>query len=154
VSTIATEDEATTRNEVPREWTRTPEQQRIIAEHREMVSSMYAPIDPDLAELLEGPETMGTSELAADLGYLRRTRVFQLYTEQRDLALDDQVPHPSAIPETDATAGHRGAREIRGIMRGRWAQWALQSGRFYWDPMSNNIKRQTSINHGGAPRRS
>lgn len=152
MSTVATEEKPAERT-----WTRTPEQERIVADYLAMIAEQYAGADPELVALLRDPEIVGTPEMVEMLGYSvtpksKGTRVFQLYTKARDLAADDQVPHPSAVPEADAFAGRRGAREIRGVMRGRVNYWRLQSGRWWWNPIEKTLIRQEEINVGGAPK--
>lgn len=136
---------------VTRVWTRTPEQDRMVADYLELIFDQYADADPRLYELLTDEEIVGTPEMVEMLGYTRGTRAFQLYTKARRLAAADQVPHPSAVPEADAFAGKRGPRDIRGAMVGRVRHWMLQSGRGRWDPIAGKIVPQTGINHGGAP---
>lgn len=154
MSAVATEDEVTTSEDTaPRAWTRTPEQDQVVADYQAMIKRMYKNADPDYVAELTDPTILGTPELADLLGYMRKTRVFQLYTDLRELADADQAPHPSAMPDTDAGGGHRGARQIRGIMRGRVIHWALQSGRFWYDFTTRTLRPQDGINHGGAPRR-
>jgi hypothetical protein len=121
-----------------------------------MIDEQYANADPQYRELLKDPEILGTPELVELLGYSvtpksKGTRMFQLYTKTRHLTEDDQVPHPSAVPEADATAGRRGAREIRGVMKGRAIHWMEQSGRWRWDPIQRELVLVTGINHGGRP---
>lgn len=142
-----------TEEDKPTNWTRTPEQEQIVAEHLARIARKYTGADPLLIEALTDSAIMGTPEVETELGYTRRTRVFQLYTAARDLAEIDQLPHPTAIPEIDATGGHRGTRVIRGIMRGRFVLWAFQSGRFRWDSITRTVVRQDQINHGGAPKK-
>lgn len=137
----------------PIEWIRTPKQEQVVADHLARVDRQYAGADPKLIEQLTDPTIMGTPEVERELAYKRRTRVFQLYTSARDLREMDQLPHPSAIPEIDATGGHRGVRIIRGVMRGRFILWALQSGRLRWDSVTRTIVPQDKINHGGAPKK-
>lgn len=136
-----------------RDWIRTTDQIETVAEYQAMIDDMYAGADPALLAELKNTSIFGTDELMRLFGYKRKTRVFQLYTEARDLAEAGQTPHPSAIPDADASDGHRGARPIRGVMSGRVVQWALQSGRFYWHSIDKRLAEQTAINHGGAPRR-
>lgn len=161
MNAVATTDEATTVGVTVEdgrliEWTRSDEQAQLVSDHLALVQQMYAAagLPADLVQALSDQAIYGTPELAAFFGYKRRTRVFQRYTEARDLQAADQVPHPSALPEADATGGHRGAREIRGEMAGRVRQWALQAGLHYWDPRLGREIRQESINHGGAPKQS
>jgi hypothetical protein len=135
-----------------REWVRTNEQEQTIAEFLAMVDKLYAGADPALIAELKSTATLGTDDLAALFGYKRRTRVFQLYSGSSDLAKAGQTPHPSAIPDADASDGHRGARQIRGVMRGRVMHWAMHSGRFYWNSINKRLMPQTAINHGGAPK--
>lgn len=137
------------------QWTRTAEQQRLVDEHLKIVQEQYVDMgaDPALVAILLDQRIVGTPEIEAQLGYRRKTRVFQLYSNAAQLAEDDQVPHPGAIPEPDASLGKRGARDIRGIMYGRFVEWTLQSGRKRWDPIQRQVVPQTGINHGGAPRR-
>lgn len=149
MSTPITMDEKT----APIEWIRTPEQEQIVAEHLARVARKYAGADPLLIQQLTDQTIMGTPEVERELGYKRRTRVFQLYTGARDLHDLDQLPHPSAIPQIDATGGHRGVRVIRGVMRGRFILWARQSGRLRWDSITRTIVPQDKINHGGAPKK-
>jgi hypothetical protein len=171
VSTVATMEKETTTSEddvpatdpgmsaaeaaeAPGRAIRTAEQEQTVAEFLEMVDRMYAGADPRLIAALKDTEILNTEDLAGFLGYKRKTRVFQLYTDLRELADADQVPHPSAMPDVDTVLGHRGARNIRGVMRGRVVHWALQSGRFWWDFINGRLVPQEAINHGGAPRRS
>ena len=160
MNAVATAEEATVgvtvEDDRPIEWTRSEDQTALVDAHLRMVQQMYADagLPADLVEALRDPEIFGTPELANFFGYLRRTRVFQRYTESRDLRAADQVPHPSAMPEADATGGHRGARQIRGEMAGRVLHWALQAGLHYWDPRLGRPVRQGAINHGGAPKQS
>ncbi len=137
-----------------REWVRTNEQEETVAQHLEKIDTMYAGADPALIAELKSTKTLGTDDLVRLFGYKRRTRVFQLYSDAHDLALAGQTPHPSAIPDTDASGGHRGARKIRGVMEGRVTYWAMQSGRFYWNSIQKRLMPQKAINHGGAPKRS
>lgn len=135
-------------------WTRTPQQEAIVSEYLARIAEHYATADRELVELLTDPEIVGTPEMMEMLGYSGGTRVFQLYSKARDLAEDDQVPHPSAVPDADATRGRRGAREIRGCMKGRVNYWRLQSGRWWWDSVNKVLARQDDINVGGAPKQS
>jgi hypothetical protein len=157
VSPVATEDETDTTagEEVAalREWLRTQDQEQTIAEYEAMIDKMYAGASPEMLAALKDPTIMTTEDLVTFFGYKRKTRVFQLYTDQRELAEADQTPHPSAMPDHDATGGHRGARAIRGVMKGRAVHWALQSGRFWWNAITKDLAPQEGINHGGAPRR-
>ena len=139
----------------PSTWNRTPEQQQIVDEHLARVQRQYADMnaDPRLVAMLSDTTPIGTAEIMQDMKYLRSTRVFQLYGLSEKLAAADQIPHPSAIPTTDASPGTRGANEIRGVARGRWGQWTLQSGRKRWDPIRGQIVKQTGVSHGGHPRR-
>lgn len=134
-----------------RNWVRTPEQQKLVDDHITMVREQYADADPLYLELLLDETIMGTPEIVAYLGYTGGTRAFQLYTLARTLAEAGQTPHPSAIPETDATAGKRGPRIIRGAMRGRVVEWAVQSGRKRWDSILRDVVPQEDLSHGGAP---
>lgn len=135
-----------------RDWLRTQDQEATVAEYESMIDEMYAGASPEMLAALKDQEIMSTDDLLAFFSYKRRTRVFQLYTTRRVLAEDDQVPHPSAMPDLDATGGHRGARPIRGVSKGRLIHWALQSGRFWWNAVTKQIAVQEGINHGGAPR--
>lgn len=157
MSAVATaEDETTTagEEEAERQWARTDEQNAEIAAYTAMIDRMYPNAGPDLLAALKDTTVLSTEDLVNLFGYKRKTRVFQLYTELSDLAAADQIPHPSAMPDLDATGGHRGARAIRGVMRGRVIHWALQSGRYWWDFVDQILVQQEGINHGGAPRRS
>lgn len=157
MSAVATaEDETTTagEEEAERQWSRTEEQTAEIAAYTAMIDRMYPNVGPDLLAVLKDTTVLSTEDLVALFGYKRKTRVFQLYSELADLAAGGQTPHPSAMPDLDATGGHRGARAIRGVMRGRVIHWALQSGRYWWDFVDQALVQQEGINHGGAPRRS
>jgi hypothetical protein len=140
---------------VVREWTRTPEQRAMITSYLEMIKRQYTDLGADsrLVARLTDEETIGTPEMCQMLGYEDTTRAFQLYTKQRRLAEADQVPHPSALPEADASGGKRGPRDIRGVMRGRMIHWILQSCRGRWDPILGEVVRQDGINAGGAPKK-
>lgn len=134
------------------EWIRTPQQDRIIAEYLAMIRRQYRDADPRLVELLTDVEPIGTAEQCAMLGY-EPTRAYQLHTKRRRLEKVDQLPHPSALPESDATGGMRGPRVVQGIARGRMVHWILQSCRGRWDPFTGTIVPQAGINAGGAPKR-
>lgn len=154
MSTVATaEREETTAGRI--DWSRTPEQQALIDAHIRQVQRQYIDMgaDPELVALLLDEEILGTPDVQREMGYTKKTRVFQLYAETDRRAADDQMPHPTAFPFTDASPGRRGAREIRGIMFGRFLLWAMQTGRLDWDPINKELVEQTGINHGGAPRR-
>lgn len=155
MSAVATAENETTdagQNDVPRQWTRTDDRLETVFDYLAMIDRMYADADPRLVAALKDTTIVDTDGVVAFFGYKRRTRVFQLYTDRRELAEADQVPHPSAMPDLDAVAGHRGAREIRGVMKGRLVHWALQSGRYWWDFAAGELVLQEGINHGGAPR--
>lgn len=157
VSIVATKtpDSAAAPVATDQQWTRTAEQQDLVEKHLQDVVEQYINMgaDPALVEILLDERIVGTTEIEAELEYKRKTRVFQLYSNAAQLAEDDQVPHPGAIPEPDAALGKRGARDIRGIMYGRFVEWTLQSGRKRWDSIQRKVVPQTGINHGGAPRR-
>jgi hypothetical protein len=156
VSAVATEERPDTAADenvaALREWLRTQDQEETVAQYEAMIDRMYAGASPEYIAALKDAEIMSTADLVDFLGYKRHTRVFQLYTDLRELAEADQTPHPSAMPDHDATGGHRGARAIRGVMKGRVIHWALQSGRFWWNARTKQLVPQTGINHGGAPR--
>lgn len=155
MSIVATEQPAVTDEAVtPRGWTRTDDQQLTVSAYDAEIDTMYAGASPELLAALKDTTVLGTDDLVDLFGYKRRTRVYQLYSDLRELAAADQTPHPSAMPDLDAVGGHRGAGEIRGVMKGRVIHWGLQSGRFWWDQQTKTIRRQEAINHGGAPRRS
>jgi len=154
---VADEEAAAAMGEIiaeVREWVRNNEQEETVAQHLEKIDRMYAGADPALIAELKSTKTLGTDDLVQLFGYKRRTRVFQLYSDAQKLAQAGQTPHPSAIPDADASDGHRGAREIRGVMQGRVMYWAMHSGRFYWNSINKRLMPQKSINHGGAPKRS
>lgn len=140
---------------VVREWTRTPEQVALIDNYLQMIYRQYTSLgaDPRLVAKLTDPTTVGTADMCRMLGYEDTTRAFQLYTKSRLLAKADQTPHPSAVPEADASGGKRGPRDIRGVMCGRMWHWILQSCRGRWDPITGEIVPQTGINAGGAPKK-
>ncbi len=138
----------------PIDWKRTPEQEQMVADHLARVAEGYAGSPDDLIAALTDTSTLGTSEIVQILEFTRPTRVFQLYADRRDLAAAGQIPHPSALPEPDASGGHRGSREITGVMKGRFVRWAMQSGRLSWDSIKRAIELQQDLNHGGAPRSS
>lgn len=134
------------------EWKRTPDQEEMVAKHLANIQVGYAGAPHDLYAALTDETVLGTAEIAQILEFTRPTRVFQFYTERRDLAAAFQTPHPSAMPEPDASGGHRGAREITGVMKGRFVHWTLHSGRTTWDALKRAIELQKDLNHGGAPR--
>ena len=136
-----------------RQWTRTPEQEQMIADHLAMIDQKWSTVDPNLLAELKSTDVMDSEAIRTLLGYTATTRVFQLYSNWRDLGEADQLPHPSAIPEADATFGRRGPREIRGMCRGRVVHWGIHSGRLIWDPFAQQLVLQTDIQFGGAPRR-
>ena len=152
VTTAIAEENATSADGPQRTWTRTPEQEAVVADYLKMVSEMYADADPRYLAALRDETIMGTPELQQFYGYLRTTRIFQLYTTSDEMSADGIFPHPSAMPAADATGGQRGQRVIRGFMRGMHLCWALQSGRKRWDPISGQFLPQDDVNHGGAPR--
>jgi hypothetical protein len=137
------------------EWNRTPEQRGLINSYLEMIDRQYTQrgADPRLVALLTDTEPVGTHEASRMLGYEDTTRSYQLYTKRRRLEAVDQVPHPSALPEMDATGGMRGPRVVRGVARGRMIHWILQSCRGRWDPIAGAVVPQTGINAGGAPKK-
>lgn len=125
----------------------------MIRDHLTRVDREWSTADPALIAELKDPTVMDTEDIRNFLGYTGTTRVFQLYSNNRDLGEVDQLPHPSAIPPADATFGRRGPRAIRGTMRGRVVHWAIQSGRVRWDPFTKKLVLQTGIQFGGAPRK-
>ena len=157
MSPVATRPKpADTQASTPRDqrvWSRTPEQETIIREHLAMVSRHYVNADPLLRSALQDETILGTDELSKFLG-VGANRIHQLRMKTGDLTKDGQVPHPSAIPEVDATAGMRGPYAVGGLTRGRAVLWAMQSGRMRWDPETRTLVPQLEINHGGAPKRS
>lgn len=144
---------ATQEPETRQPWTRTPEQEQLVADHMSKMDKEYANVDPAFLAALKDPTVLNSDEIKEFLGYAATTRVFQLFSNRRDLAKYDQVPHPSAPPEPDVTFGRRGPREMRGMCRGRLIHWAYQSGRWRWDPFTQEMVRQTGIQFGGAPRK-
>ncbi len=139
-------------NVTPRTWTRTPELDALFANHLAMVDREWSTADPELVALLKDPTVLDSEEVRQLLGYASKTRVFQLYSNTREWAEEDQLPHPSALPEADASFGRRGPREIRGVAAGRVIHWGIQTGRLIWDPFSKQLVLQTKIQFGGAPR--
>lgn len=137
----------------PRTWTRTPEQEQLVRDHLAEIEAEWSTADPRLLAELRSTEVMGSEEIMELLGYAATTRVFQLTANARNWADVDQLPHPSALPEADASFGRRGPSTIRGIARGRLVRWAIQSGRVRWDPNSRTLVPQKEIQFGGAPRR-
>lgn len=146
MSPVATEPET-------RQWTRTPEQNQVVRDHLTMIEQDWSTVDPDLLALLKDTDVMDSKAIMAFLGYTATTRVFQLSSNYRNWGEADQLPHPSAMPEADASFGRRGPREIRGTARGRIVHWAIHSGRFRWDPFAKKLVPQTGIQFGGAPRK-
>jgi hypothetical protein len=136
-----------------RQWTRTPEQEQLITDHLLMVEREWSTTDPELVAELNSTDVMDSEAIRIFLGYTATTRVYQLYSNDRDLAEVDQLPHPSALPPSDSTFGRRGPRQIRGMIRGRVVHWAIQSGRIIWDPFAKQLIVQDKIQFGGAPRR-
>lgn len=136
------------------EWTRTREQQKMLDDYVSMIHEQYtlANADPKLVAELLDLTIMGTEDLEKFFGYERKTRVYQLYTAIREYAAIGQVPHPSVMPDTDATGGHRGARDIRGVTKGMVIWWQLQSGRRRWDSVRKQVL-PSYLNHGGTPKR-
>ncbi len=137
----------------PRQWTRTAAQERLVREHLVEIDNEWSTADPRLLAELRSTEVMGSQEIMDFFGYTATTRVIQLNANARNWSEVDQLPHPSALPEADATFGRRGPREIRGVMRGRVVRWAIQTGRVRWDPFTKQLVLQTEIQFGGAPRR-
>lgn len=157
MSAVATAEDETTvagETEAERQWSRTKGQEAEIAAYLAMIDRMYPNAGPEMLAVLKDTTVLSTEDLVALFGYKRKTRVFQLYTDLRELAHAGQTPHPSAMPDADSTLGHRGARAIRGVMKGRLIHWALQSGRYWFDFTTGTLVQQEGINHGGAPRRS
>ncbi len=156
MSTVATIDTTAQADDKPveRSWVRTPEQEKMVSDHLARVARDYANADPAYRALLEDRTILGTPEVMEMLGYAGGTRVFQLYTKATKLGREDQTPHPSAVPEADATAGRRGPRDIRGTMKGRLILWAVQSGRWRYDLVEQRLVPTQDVNHGGAPLRS
>lgn len=152
MSPVAT-DESTT-SAAGQKWTRTPAQEELVRKHLEDVRVFYADADPELRRQLEDTTIWGNPEVSEEFGLSDKSnRTSQWYTAGRELAEDDQVPHPIGAPEADATAGRRGAHDIRGSIAGRWRLWAWNGGKLTWDPRTKTFIRQTAINSGGAPRK-
>lgn len=134
-------------------WTRSDEQERIVADYLARVQRQYADAgaDPLLVDVLKDPTIVGTEQIVEFFGYVAKTRVFILYRDAYALEKALQTPHPSAIVSPDAYRGKRGPHQVRGIMLGRLVWWALQSGRYRWDSVNKQL-RPRKLNAGGAPK--
>lgn len=145
MSPVATEPKS-------RQWTRTPEQDQMVLDHLAEIDAEWSNADRELFLELTSTEVMGSEEIMDLLGYTATTRVYQLNANARNWVEIDQLPHPSAMPEADATFGRRGPSAIVGVSRGRMVLWAIQTGRLIWDPFTKKLVPQTEIQFGGAPR--
>lgn len=137
----------------PRQWTRTPEQEQMVQDHLAEIAAGWSTAEHELFRELTNTEVMGSEEIMDFLQYTATTRIYQLNANTRSWGEIDQIPHPSAMPEADATFGRRGPSAIVGVIRGRMVLWAIQTGRLVWDPFDRKLVPQTEIQFGGAPRK-
>jgi hypothetical protein len=132
------------------QWVRTPEGQARFAAHLAKVDRDYRRADPRLRALYKDATILDAVQVMECLNYSATSgRLYQLTMKSRDLALADQVPHPSAVPTHDAVRD-----TLQGFTRGMLARWAVQSGRLRIDPFTWRLVPMTGITFGGAPAKS
>jgi hypothetical protein len=117
---------------------RTPAQQKLLADHADLVRNRFRTRDPRLVRILLDETPLWTEDLVRMFG-ITEQRTYVLYSHGRDLAEAGYMIHPGGIPVPDTSGGFRGDSEIRGISRGRLALWALGAHRAIWNPETGEI---------------
>lgn len=117
---------------------RTPEQLQILADHAALVRDRFRGRDPRLLRILLDETPLWTEDLVRMFN-ITEQRTYVLYAHGRDLAEAGYLIHPGGIPIPDASGGHRGESEIRGVSRGRMALWALGAHRAIWNPETGEL---------------
>lgn len=138
---------------VPRQWTRTPEQDELVRAHNARIRRQYKGCDPRLIRELTRTDILTTAEWVILFELNSPTRPFQWYTTGNALTAIDQMPHPAGFPEPDASGGFRGDMEIRGTTYGRGMEWGWGRGARHWSPRVGLFVKQKYLLLGGKPRK-